>query len=82
MAETKELNITQLLDAAPGFDSPSNLHAKQENDPELHPIWQFLKYGILPPDEQEARSLAAQATKFTIVDDILYLVDGKMSGRK
>ena len=79
--ETKDLNITQLLDAAPGFDSPSELHVEQENDPELHPIRQFLKYGILPPDEQEARSLAAQATKLTIVDDILYFVDGKKSGR-
>ena len=36
---------------------------------------QFLEFGILPADGETARSLAAQALNFTMVDNVLYYVD-------
>ena len=38
---------------------------------------QFLEFGILPADGETARSFATQALNFTMVDNVLYYVDGK-----
>ena len=43
---------------------------------------QLLEFEILPADGETARSLAAQALNFTMVDNVLYYVDAKKGGHR
>ena len=71
----KDVAISTLLQDTPREESPCDLETDQQKD--LRRIRQFLEFGILPADDAAARSLAVQALNFSIVDGILYFVDGK-----
>lgn len=73
---TENTDKTELLEAFAGQDYPSEFHIEQQKDPELH---QCL---ILPDSDREARSIAAQALNFAIVDGVLYFVDTKEGGKR
>ena len=60
----------------------SNLHQEQRKDPKLAVFINYLEDGVLPQDEKEARKIAALATKFIILDKVLYSVDHKKTGRR
>ena len=79
---TEGNGITQLLEATPGRESPSDFHLQQRRDPELRRICQCLEYGILPDNEREARDVAAKSLNFAIINDVLYFVDTGRGGRK
>ena len=79
---SKNIDISTLLHDSPGEESPCNLYAEQEKDPELRQLRQFLEFAILPADDGAARSLAAQALNFTIVDNVVYYEDGKRGGHR
>ena len=68
--------------AHPGDESPCDLDVEQQKDPELCRMRQFLEFGILPAEGEAAKSLAAQALNFTMVDNVLYYVDGKNRGHR
>ena len=73
---SKDNDISTLLHSPPGDESPCDLDVEQQKDPELCQMRQFLEFGILPAEGEAARSLAAQALNFTMVDNVLYYVDG------
>ena len=75
-------DISTLLQSSPGDESPCDLPKEQQKDPDLRQLRQFLEFGILPEDEGIAKSVAAQALHFTVVDDVLYYVDGRKGGRR
>ena len=77
-----DLDITQLLEAPSGRDSPCDFHVEQDKDLELQRLRQCVEYGILPEDERDARRVAAQALEFAVVDGVLYFVDAKRGGKK
>ena len=79
---TADADITQLLESPPGEESLSDFHMEQQLDSELKHLYQCLKYGLLPAEEQEARTIAARALHFTIIDDVLYFLDTKRGGRR
>ena len=76
-----ETDITTLLQDSPGEDTPCDFDKEQEKDPELRQLRQFLQFGILPDNEIAARTIAAQALNFEIVDNLLYYMDKKRGGR-
>jgi len=61
-------------------DVPFNFHIQQQKDPELWKLRQCLESGFMPANEQEARTVAAQALNFAIVDNILYFVESERGG--
>ena len=77
-----ETDITTLLQDSPREDTPCDFDKEQEKDPELCQLRQFLQFGILPDDEVAARTIAAQALNFEIVDNLLYYMDKKRGGRR
>ena len=77
---SRDVDISALLQTHPGEESSCLLDTEQEKDPELRQLRQFLEFGILPADDHSARRVAAQALSFTMVDNILYHVDGKRGG--
>ena len=79
---SKDSDISTLLHSPPGDESPCDLDVEQQKDPELCRMRQFLEFGILPAEGEAARSLAAQALNFTMVDNVLYYVDGKNRGHR
>ena len=79
---SKDTDISTLLHCSPGDESPCDLDTEQQKDPELSHIRQLLEFGILPAYGETARSLAVQALNFTMVDNVLYYVDGRKGGHR
>ena len=79
---SKERDIPTLLHESLGVDLPCNLDVEQQKDQHLCQLRQLLEFGVLPADDGATRALAAQAVNFTIVDNILYYVDGKREGNR
>ena len=75
-------DISTLLQSSPGDESPCDLPKEQQKNPDLRQLRQFLEFGILPEDEGSAKSVAAQALHFTVVDNVLYYVDGRKGGHR
>lgn len=48
---------------------------QQREDTDILPIIIFTEEGKLPDDSQQAEKIAAQATQFTVVDQVLYFID-------
>ena len=48
------------------------LRARQREDPDFLPVFDYLEQGVLPEDEGQARKLVAEGAQFTVVDHILY----------
>ena len=79
---TEEM-ISDLLAAPPQTSVLENdLYQEQRKDPKLAVFIHYLEDGILPQDEKEARKTVALATKFVILDKVLYFVDHKKTGRR
>ena len=74
---SKDTDIPTLLHSSPGDESPCDLDTEQQKDPELRHMRKFLEFGILPADGETARSL-----NFTMVDNVLYYVDGRKGGHR
>ena len=60
----------------------NNLHQEQRKDPKLVVFFDYLENNILPQDIKAARKTAALATKFAILDKVLYFIDQKKAGRR
>lgn len=58
----------------------SNFHQEQRKDPKLSVFINYLEDGVLSQDEKEARKTATLATKFIILDKVLYFGDHKKTG--
>ena len=79
---TQERNISHLHTASPEDNLPvNNLHQEQRKDPKLVVYFDYLENDILLEDDKEARKTAALATKFVILDKILYFFDHRKGGR-
>ena len=80
---TEEKSITDLLTTPP---QPSvlegSLHQEQRKDPKLAVLINYLENGVLPREEKEARKTVAIATKFVILDKVLYFIDQKKTGKR
>ena len=80
---TEEKSITDLLTTSPQPSvSGGSLHQEQRKDPRLAVLINYLEDGVLPKEEKEARKTAAIATKFVILDKVLYFIDQKKPGRR
>ena len=80
---TEEKSITDLLTTPPQPSvSGGSLHQEQRKDPKLAVLINYLEDGVLPKEEKEARKTAAIATKFVILDKVLYFIDQKKTGRR
>ncbi len=53
----------------------------QREDPWAGPMIEYIEEGILPEDEHGSMKLVAHSRKFTVLDGILYLVEGKRKRR-
>lgn len=77
---SQETDISTLLQDISGRDSLCDLDIEQEKDSELRQLRHFLQFGTLPESDVTARSVAAQAIDFELVDNILYYIDRKRRG--
>ena len=55
---------------------------EQCKDPDLKKMIQFLETGNLPDDVLQSRKIAAQALQFSVLDGILYFVNGEQPNKK
>ena len=79
----QQADITTLLYTPPSVNIPEgDFHLEQRKDPRLKVLTDYLEIGMLPSGRQEARGVAARALNFTIVDKVLYLLDGRPLNRK
>ena len=81
----EKCSIQDLLHIEPrsGVPSPSdNFSVEQRKDPEINRMINYLENGDLPADDKQARTVAAQASLFVIIDDILYHLHPKHGDRK
>ena len=77
---SEQMNITDLLNISSSESVPCNFQLEQQKDAELKKLRLCLEKGVLPPDPREARTVAARALNFVILDDILYFVENKRGG--
>ena len=77
-------DIADILQQPPVTDIPASVHYSQEQakDSEILQLRQFLSHGGLPDCPDLARKIAAQAHSFTLVDDIVYLIDAKSNNQR
>ena len=74
-------DIPQLLSAPPADQTPGDFGQEQRKDRNLQPLVLYLMDGTLPADETIAQRVIAQAPRFTVVQDVLYLLDGRQKNR-
>ena len=77
---SEERTITELLEGTYPESVTSDFHIQQQKDPELQKLRLCLECGILPTDDREAQTVAAQALNFVIVDNVLYFVENRRGG--
>ena len=73
--------MAKLFSADPITQAPDDFGREQGRDPHLEPLMTYLRDGTVPTDETTARKVISQAPQFTIVEDILYILDSKQRGR-
>ena len=75
-------DITEFLQIPlSGSDTAVHYSQEQEKDPEILEMRNFLSQRQLPDDLQRAKRIAAQATSFALVDDVVYFIDSKRNHR-
>ena len=80
---TEENNVTNLLTTPLQPSAPEDsLYQEQRKYPKLAVIIDYLENEVLPKEEKEARKTAMIATKFVILDKVLYFIDQKKTGRR
>ena len=75
-----ELTVTELMDADPKENRSASFAMEQRQDTELKEVINYLSNKELPPEEEQARQLVLRSLAFSVVDDILYLVDPRKRG--
>ena len=74
-------NVTNLLSTPPQLSIPDDsLCQEQRKDPKLAVLINYLENGALPKEENEARKMATLASKFVVLDKVLYFIDQKKTG--
>ena len=74
-SDLADVDISQLLTMPPQTQSLTNFDKEQGKDPKLKKIIDYLNKDLLPDDGQEAKKIAAQASQFAIVQNVLYFID-------
>jgi hypothetical protein len=76
-------DITELLQLPPPVAYTAvHYSQEQEKDPEVLELRNFLSQGQLPDDSQRVKKIAAQATSFALVDNIVYFIDLKQNHQR
>ena len=70
-ASTDEMSDQIKIQYIPSIDI-SEVHQIDEVSNWTTPIISYLKDGLLPEDKEEVRKLRVRATKFILMDDVLY----------
>ena len=81
-AELAITDITDVLSQEPQDDQLTDFASEQYKDPDVVKIINFVEDGILPPDAQQAKTLAIQGSQSVLVDNILCYVDTKNNGKR
>ena len=69
-------SITDLLTISPQPSVPEgSLHQEQTKGLKLPVLINYLENGVLFTEEKKTRETAALATKFVILDELLYFID-------
>ena len=74
--------VTSLLRVDPLKDDPSSFVEKQREDLFICDMALYLEHGTLPDDTNKGRKVAALSVHFTLLDKILYYIDGKCNIQK
>ena len=74
-SDLADVDISQLLTMPPQTQSLTNFDQEQGKDPKLKKIIDYLNKDLLPDDGQETKKIAAQASQFAIVQNVLYFID-------
>lgn len=85
VSQVTSMDISQLLKVAPQQTSDlsqGEFSQEQRKDPDLRRMIQFLETGNLPGDVSQLQKIAAQALQFSVVDGILYFMNGKKPNKK
>ena len=59
----------------PQTQSLTDFYKEQVKDPKLRKIFDYINKGLLPDNSQEAKKIAAQASQFAILENVLYFID-------
>ena len=70
--ETRDLQTTDIQDNCPDLISNHNIAEKQQRCLDCEPLLEYIKFGILPSDDAQARKIIFQAERYIVEDDILY----------
>ena len=81
-AELNDMDVEQLLELPPATSVPDDFGAEQLKDPHLAELISYLAKEDLPQDPHRAHKIAAKASMFAMVDNILYFIDPKRRNRK
>ena len=74
-SDLADVDISQLLTMPPQTQSLTNFDKEQGKDPKLKKIIDYLNKDLLPDDGQKAKKIAAQASQFAMVQNVLYFID-------
>ena len=80
VVSSEERTIAELLEDTYPESVTSDFHIQQQKDPQLQKLRLSLECRILPTDDGEARTVAAHALNFIIVDNVLYFVEKRRGG--
>ena len=75
VSDAADVDISQLLKMPPHTQLLTDFHKEQVKDPKLQKILDYLNKGLLPDNSQDAKKIAAQASQFAIVQNVLYFID-------
>ena len=79
-SELENTTIPELLQRSITAIQPEGFSTEQRRDPELLDIINHVERGELPTDPEKARRITLLSTQFSLVDDILYLIDTQNKG--
>ena len=72
------MDISQLFNMPPqtAVVQPLLDHSKeQKKDPKLRKILDYMNKGLLPDDSQDTKKIAAQASQYAVIQNVLYFID-------
>ena len=78
--EPENTTIAELLQRTIAAIQPDGFSTEQCQDPELLNIINHVERDELPTDPEKARQITLLSTQFSLVDDILYLIDTRNKG--
>ena len=75
-------DIPSLLQATPTVEVATDYSSEQMKDLSLKELMEYLGQERLPDDPEHSRKLVAKASQFTLIDGILFYVDGKRGHKR